>query len=190
MYQADTERGFQLEFELPQYTRKEVNALTRPVNPFPFTPKGKELDDRCEEIFQIQMAGLAKRLVHAHAQTAVVGISGGLDSTLALLVTVMTFDKLDIPRKRIIGITMPGFGTTGRTYHNSVNLIQSLGVTLKEISIKAACMQHFQDIGHDASVHDVTYENSQARERTQLLMDVATVKMDWSSEQAICRNWH
>ena len=173
MDQADTERGFQLEFELPQYTRKEVNALTRPVNPFPFTPKGKELDDRCEEIFQIQMAGLAKRLVHAHAQTAVVGISGGLDSTLALLVTVMTFDKLDIPRKRIIGITMPGFGTTGRTYHNSVNLIQSLGVTLKEISIKAACMQHFQDIGHDASVHDVTYENSQARERTQLLMDVA-----------------
>ena len=119
------------------------------------------------------MAGLAKRLVHAHAQTAVVGISGGLDSTLALLVTVMTFDKLYIPRKRIIGITMPGFGTTGRTYHNSVNLIQSLGVTLKEISIKVACMQHFQDIGHDASVHDVTYENSQARERTQLLMDVA-----------------
>ena len=173
MDQADTERGFQLEFELPQYTRKEVNALTRPVNPFPFTPKGKELDDRCEEIFQIQMAGLSKRLVHAHAQTAVVGISGGLDSTLALLVTVMTFDKLYIPRKRIIGITMPGFGTTGRTYHNSVNLIQSLGVTLKEISIKAACMQHFQDIGHDASVHDVTYENSQARERTQLLMDVA-----------------
>ena len=173
MDQVNTERGFQLEYELPQYTRKEVNALTRPVNPYPFTPEGKALDDRCEEIFQIQMGGLAKRLLHTHAQTAVVGISGGLDSTLALLVTVMTFDMLKLPRKRIIGITMPGFGTTGRTYHNSVNLIQSLGVTLREISIKVACLQHFHDIGQDASVHDVTYENSQARERTQLLMDVA-----------------
>ena len=173
MDQVNTERGFQLEYELPQYTRKEVNALMRPVNPYPFTPEGKALDDRCEEIFQIQMGGLAKRLLHTHAQTAVVGISGGLDSTLALLVTVMTFDMLKLPRKRIIGITMPGFGTTGRTYHNSVNLIQSLGVTLREISIKVACLQHFHDIGQDASVHDVTYENSQARERTQLLMDVA-----------------
>ena len=173
MDQVNTERGFQLEYELPQYTRKEVNALTRPVNPYPFTPEGKALDDRCEEIFQIQMGGLAKRLLHTHAQTAVVGISGGLDSTLALLVTVMTFDMLKLPRKRIIGITMPGFGTTGRPYHNSVNLIQSLGVTLREISIKVACLQHFHDIGQDASVHDVTYENSQARERTQLLMDVA-----------------
>ena len=148
-------------------------CLTRPVDPHPFTPSGDALKERCEEIFQIQVAGLAKRMLHAHAQTAVVGISGGLDSTLALLVTVMTFDALKMPREQIIGITMPGFGTTGRTYNNAVNLIRSLGVTLKEISIKEACLQHFKDINHDPSVHDVTYENSQARERTQILMDVA-----------------
>lgn len=148
-------------------------CLTRPVDPHPFTPSGDALKERCEEIFQIQVAGLAKRILHAHAQTAVVGISGGLDSTLALLVTVMTFDALKMPREQIIGITMPGFGTTGRTYNNAVNLIRSLGVTLKEISIKEACLQHFKDINHDPSVHDVTYENSQARERTQILMDVA-----------------
>lgn len=148
-------------------------SLTRPVDPHPFTPSGDALKERCEEIFHIQVAGLAKRLVHAHAQTAVVGISGGLDSTLALLVTVMTFDALKMPREQIIGITMPGFGTTDRTYTNACDLIRSLGVTLKEISIKEACLQHFRDIDHDPSVHDVTYENSQARERTQLLMDVA-----------------
>ena len=148
-------------------------CLTRPVDPHPFTPSGDALKERCEEIFQIQVAGLAKRMLHAHAQTAVVGISGGLDSTLALLVTVMTFDALKMPREQIIGITMPGFGTTGRTYNNAVNLIRSLGVTLKEISIKEACLQHFKDIDHDPSIHDVTYENSQARERTQILMDVA-----------------
>ena len=147
--------------------------LTRPVDPHPFTPSGEALKERCEEIFQIQVAGLAKRMVHTHARTAVVGISGGLDSTLALLVTVMTFDALKMPREQILGITMPGFGTTGRTYNNAVNLIRSLGVTLKEISIKEACLQHFKDIDHDPSVQDVTYENSQARERTQLLMDVA-----------------
>lgn len=148
-------------------------VLTRPVNPHPFTPSGDALKERCEEIFHIQVSGLAKRMVHTQAKTAVVGISGGLDSTLALLVTAMTFDALQIPRDRIIGITMPGFGTTGRTYQNAVHLIQSLGVTLREISIKEACLQHFKDIHHDPSVHDVTYENSQARERTQLLMDVA-----------------
>ena len=131
------------------------------------------LKERCEEIFQIQVAGLAKRMVHTHSKTAVVGISGGLDSTLALLVTVMTFDALGIPRNQILGITMPGFGTTDRTYTNACDLIRSLGVTLKEISIKDACLQHFKDINHDPSVHDVTYENSQARERTQILMDVA-----------------
>ena len=151
-------------------------SLTRPVDPHPFTPSGEALKERCEEIFHIQVAGLAKRLVHAHAQTAVVGISGGLDSTLALLVTVMTFDALKMPRGQIIGITMPGFGTTDRTYTNACDLIRSLGVTLKEISIKEACLQHFRDIDHDPSVHDVTYENSQARERTQLLMDVANQK--------------
>lgn len=148
-------------------------SLTRPVDPHPFTPSGEALKERCEEIFHIQVAGLAKRLVHAHAQTAVVGISGGLDSTLALLVTVMTFDALKMPRGQIIGITMPGFGTTDRTYTNACDLIRSLGVTLKEIPIKEACLQHFRDIDHDPSVHDVTYENSQARERTQILMDVA-----------------
>ena len=151
-------------------------SLTRPVDPHPFTPSGEALKERCEEIFHIQVAGLAKRLVHAHAQTAVVGISGGLDSTLALLVTVMTFDALKMPRGQIIGITMPGFGTTDRTYTNACDLIRSLGVTLKEIPIKEACLQHFRDIDHDPSVHDVTYENSQARERTQLLMDVANLK--------------
>ncbi len=151
-------------------------SLTRPVDPHPFTPSGEALKERCEEIFHIQVAGLAKRLVHAHAQTAVVGISGGLDSTLALLVTVMTFDALKMPRGQIIGITMPGFGTTDRTYTNACDLIRSLGVTLKEIPIKEACLQHFRDIDHDPSVHDVTYENSQARERTQLLMDVANQK--------------
>lgn len=147
--------------------------LTRPIDPHPFTPSGDALKERCEEIFQIQVAGLAKRLVHTHAQTAIIGISGGLDSTLALLVTAMTFDALNIPRQQIIGITMPGFGTTGRTYNNAINLIRSLGVSLKEISIKDACLQHFRDICHDPSVHDITYENSQARERTQLLMDIA-----------------
>ena len=151
-------------------------SLTRPVDPHPFTPSGEALKERCEEIFHIQVAGLAKRLVHAHAQTAVVGISGGLDSTLALLVTVMTFDALKMPRGQIIGITMPGFGTTDRTFTNACDLIRSLGVTLKEIPIKEACLQHFRDIDHDPSVHDVTYENSQARERTQLLMDVANQK--------------
>lgn len=157
---------FQLE------TSKEF-TFTRSIDPHPFTPSGEALAERCEEIFQIQIAGLAKRIAHTHAQTAVVGISGGLDSTLALLVTVMTFDVLKIPREQIIGITMPGFGTTGRTYNNAVNLIHSLGVSLKEISIKEACLQHFKDINHDPTIHDVTYENSQARERTQLLMDVA-----------------
>ena len=147
--------------------------LTREIDPRPFTPSGDALRERCEEIFHIQVAGLAKRILHAHASTAVIGISGGLDSTLALLVTAMTFDALKMPREKIVGITMPGFGTTGRTYRNAVNLIHSLGVTLKEISIKEACIQHFKDIDHDIDTHDVTYENSQARERTQILMDVA-----------------
>ena len=148
--------------------------LTRPVEPHPFVPAGgKLLDERCEEIFSIQVAGLAKRLVHTHCNTVVVGISGGLDSTLALLVCVKTFDKLGLSRKGIVGITMPGFGTTDRTYHNALDLMQSLGVTTKEISIKDACIQHFKDIEHDINVHDVTYENGQARERTQILMDYA-----------------
>lgn len=160
-------------FNLATYPDEKANLLTRSITPYPFTPSGEELKERCDEIFHIQVSGLAKRILHAHARTAVVGISGGLDSTLALLVTVMTFDVLEIPRNRIIGITMPGFGTTGRTYKNAVDLIRSLGVTLREISIKEACIQHFQDINHDIHIQDVTYENGQARERTQILMDVA-----------------
>ncbi len=147
--------------------------LTRTYDPHPFVPQGSALDERCEEIFSIQVHGLAKRLVHTFAKTVVVGISGGLDSTLALLVCVHTFDKLKRDRKDIVGITMPGFGTTDRTYNNAINLMKSLGVTIREISIKDACIQHFKDIGHDVNNHDVTYENSQARERTQILMDIA-----------------
>ena len=156
---------------LPQ-TPSALN-LTRAVNPLPFVPSGSKLDSCCEEIFAIQSTGLAQRLAHTHAETAVIGISGGLDSTLALLVAVNTFDKLHKDRKNIIGVTMPGFGTTDRTYTNALCLMKSLGVTIREISIKDSCIQHFNDIGHDINVHDVTYENSQARERTQLLMDIA-----------------
>lgn len=149
-------------------------SLSRCIDPHPFVPAGgKLLDERCEEIFSIQVAGLAKRLVHTNCKNVVVGISGGLDSTLALLVCVKTFDKLGLSRKGIIGITMPGFGTTDRTYNNALSLMSSLQVTTKEISIKDACIQHFKDIDHDMSVHDVTYENGQARERTQILMDYA-----------------
>ena len=147
--------------------------LSRRVNPYPFVPKGNALDRRCEEIINIQMEGLAKRMLHTHAETAVVGISGGLDSTLALLVCVRTFDALGLSRKGIVGITMPGFGTTGRTYTNATNLMKFLGITIREISIAEACLQHFSDLGIDADNYDVTYENSQARERTQILMDAA-----------------
>lgn len=147
--------------------------LTRFIDPHPFVPSGDALNERCEEIFNIQVAGLAKRITHIHAQTAVIGISGGLDSTLALLVVILTFDALKIPRNRILGITMPGFGTTNRTYTNAINLMKSLGITSREISIVKATEQHFKDIAHDPSIHDVTYENSQARERTQILMDIA-----------------
>lgn len=157
-----------------EFVSSKEGEFTRTVEPHPFVPAGgKLLDERCEEIFSIQVAGLAKRLVHTSSKTVVVGISGGLDSTLALLVCVKTFDKLGLSREGIVGITMPGFGTTDRTYNNALDLMRSLGVTIKEISIKEACIQHFQDIGHDMSVHDVTYENGQARERTQILMDYA-----------------
>jgi len=147
--------------------------LTRPIDASPFVPKGDMLNQRCEEIFEIQVMGLAKRLIHTNCKTVVVGISGGLDSTLALLVCVKTFDKLGFSRKGIVGITMPGFGTTDRTYNNALHLMSSLGITIHEISIKDACIQHFKDIDHDMTKHDVTYENSQARERTQILMDFA-----------------
>lgn len=147
--------------------------LIRDVDPHPFIPKTDDMEKSCDEIFSIQVAGLAKRLVHTGCKTVVVGISGGLDSTLALLVCVRTFDKLQLSRKGIVGVTMPGFGTTDRTYNNAVNLMKSLGITLREICIADAVKQHFNDIGHDINVHDVTYENSQARERTQILMDLS-----------------
>lgn len=148
-------------------------VMTRSFDPHPFVPQGPTLDERCEEIFSIQTTGLAQRLVHTQAKSAVVGISGGLDSTLALLVCARTFDRLGWDRKGIVGVTMPGFGTTDRTYRNALSLMESLGVTIREVSIRKACLQHFADIGHDEKIHDVVYENSQARERTQLLMDIA-----------------
>lgn len=147
--------------------------LERTVSPHPFIPAMEDMEVSCEEIFNIQVMGLVKRLVHTHAETAVIGISGGLDSTLALLVCVKAFDRLKRSRKGIVGVTMPGFGTTGRTYNNAMELMRSLGITVKEVSIVDAVTQHFEDINHDISVHDVTYENSQARERTQVLMDMA-----------------
>ena len=153
---------------------QESSELTRPVNPHPFIPsEGPHRDERCEDIFNIQCEGLAKRIMHTNCETVVVGISGGLDSTLALLVCARTFDRMGKSRRGIIGITMPGFGTTDRTYTNAIRLMQQLGVTIREINIKEACLQHFKDIGHDPDNHDVTYENSQARERTQILMDAA-----------------
>lgn len=147
-------------------------VLYRHIEPHPFVPSDG-LDYRCREILDIQVAGLIKRLSHINCRTAVIGISGGLDSTLALIVTAMAFDKLGWARERIVTVTMPGFGTTSRTKNNAWDLMQALGVTCREISIVPACRQHFEDIGHDASVHDATYENSQARERTQILMDIA-----------------
>ena len=147
--------------------------LTREIDPHPFIPKDDEMADTCEEILDIQTAGLAKRLIHTNCQHVVVGISGGLDSTLALLVCVRTFDKLAYDRKGIVGVTMPGFGTTDRTHDNATSLMQTLGISQMEISIAKAVSQHFSDINHDANIHDATYENSQARERTQILMDLA-----------------
>lgn len=147
--------------------------LHRLVNPHPFVPTGRSLDERCQEIFDIQVEGLAKRIVHTNAETVTLGISGGLDSTLALLVCVRTFKKLGREMTGIVGITMPGFGTTDRTYTNAVNLMKNLGITIREIDIQDACTVHFRDLGHDMNKHDVTYENGQARERTQILMDAA-----------------
>ncbi len=148
--------------------------LTRFVDASPFVPQDRyDREKRCEEIFAIQAMGLKTRLAHTNCKNAVVGISGGLDSTLALLVTVRAFDALSIPREGITAVTMPGFGTTDRTYEIAVSLVKGLGAALKEIPIADAVNQHFSDIGHDSSVHDVTYENAQARERTQILMDIA-----------------
>lgn len=148
--------------------------LSRTYDPHPFIPDNKEaLDNRAEEVYNIQTLGLAKRLKHTNCKSVVIGISGGLDSTLALIVTTGTYDLLGLNRKNIIGVTMPGFGTTDRTYTNAITLMKQLGITIREISIKDACLQHFRDISHNPEIHDVTYENSQARERTQILMDIA-----------------
>ncbi|OJV86043.1 MAG: NAD(+) synthase [Bacteroidia bacterium 44-10] len=147
--------------------------MYRRFNPHPFIPAKEVNDESLSEVFNIQTHGLAKRLLHTGIRKVTIGISGGLDSTLALLVTVQAFDLLGLPRKNIYGITMPGFGTTGRTYDNAVALMKSLDVTVKEIPIKEAVIQHFKDIEQDITNFDVTYENSQARERTQILMDFA-----------------
>lgn len=152
----------------------QTETLTRHIDPHPFVPSDEMVRDiRCKEIFAIQTAGLAKRMTHTGMKNAVVGISGGLDSTLALIVMAKTFDMLGIPRENITAVTMPGFGTTDTTYENALQLIKSFKAELREINIKQACMRHFEDIGHDPSIHDVTYENVQARERTQILMDIA-----------------
>ena len=152
----------------------EIKNFDREIDKHPFLPKSQyAMEERCEEILNIQAAALAKRLEHTNLKKAVIGISGGLDSTLALLVVVKTFDMLNIPRENIITITMPGFGTTDRTYNNAVTLCKELNCDFREINIVNAALQHFEDIGHDKDIHDVTYENVQARERTQILMDLA-----------------
>jgi NAD+ synthase (glutamine-hydrolysing) len=162
----------EIPFNAPSFT-----TLERRYAALPFIPENEqERQERCEEIFNIQVEGLMKRLQHTHSSTAVIGISGGLDSTLALLVTVRAFDALGISRSSIYGITMPGFGTTDRTYQNALEMMKQLEITTLEIPIANAVMQHFADIHHDPAKHDVTYENSQARERTQILMDFANSK--------------
>lgn len=167
---GQTDDYFEQEFSL----EVKENKITRTFPKAPFVPDNQdERDKRCDEILSLQSMGLKKRLEHTNCKHAVVGISGGLDSTLAVLVTARAFDLLDIPRENLICVTMPCFGTTDRTYQNAVSLIKELGATLKEVRIEKAVRQHFADIGHDENHHDVTYENSQARERTQILMDMA-----------------
>lgn len=167
---GQTDDYFEQEFSLEVKETK----ITRTFPKAPFVPDNQdERDKRCDEILSLQSMGLKKRLEHTNCKHAVVGISGGLDSTLAVLVTARAFDLLDIPRENLICVTMPCFGTTDRTYQNAVSLIKELGATLKEVRIEKAVRQHFADIGHDENNHDVTYENSQARERTQILMDMA-----------------
>lgn len=159
---------------LPVHMEKTDTVLTRRYDSMPFVPSDEaKRNHRCDEILSIQSFGLKKRYQHIGCKTAVVGISGGLDSTLALLVTVRTFDMLGLPRENIHSVTMPCFGTTDRTYDNACRLAKTLGTTLSEVNIREAVSLHFRDIGQDSDVHDVTFENSQARERTQVLMDIA-----------------
>ena len=162
---------------VPFHLNETQTNLTRLIDPSPFVPADDAARRKhCEDVFAIQAMGLKKRMEHTGAATAVIGISGGLDSTLALLVIAHAFDLMKKDRKDIVAVTMPGFGTTDRTYDNAVNMIKQLGATFMEVSIKDSVRQHFKDIGHDESKHDVTYENAQARERTQILMDVANQK--------------
>ena len=175
-FRGDREKGDEDPFYLDlEFTlREEETLLTRKIDSRPFVPHVKEeREKRCDEILNIQAHGLKKRLAHIHGKSAVIGLSGGLDSTLALLVTVRAFDLLGLSREKILTVTMPCFGTTDRTYQNACLLAARLGTTLREVNIREAVTQHFQDIGHDPDNHDVTYENSQARERTQILMDIA-----------------
>lgn len=160
-----------VEFDLKKV---EMKQLKRHIRPHPFVPEGYESRNRrCKEVFSIQTAGLAKRIMHTNSKHAIIGISGGLDSTLALLVTAGAFDLLDKPRRDIVGITMPGFGTSDETYKNALEIMECIGADGMEIDIKEACIKHFEDIGHNEKEYDVTYENVQARERTQILMDLA-----------------
>ena len=162
---------------VPFEIEKEETELTRSISQMPFIPEDeKERDECCEEILMIQALGLKKRLQHTNCRNVVIGVSGGLDSTLALLVAVKTFDMLGIDRKNITAVTMPCFGTTDRTYQNACVLIEKLGVTLREISIQEAVRNHFKDIGQREDLFDTTYENAQARERTQVLMDIANME--------------
>jgi NAD+ synthase (glutamine-hydrolysing) len=173
-FRADRPTVNRIPVDLPEHS---INKFARRIDPMPFVPADNHVrDERCEEIFRIQVNGLSRRLTHTGLQKAVVGVSGGLDSTLALLVTAMTFDALGWPRQQILGVTMPGFGTSGRTFRNASRLMAALGVTCREIPIREACLRHFEDIGHDVRIHDVTYENTQARERTQILMDLANME--------------
>lgn len=170
-YPADTNDNY---LTIPFLLDLTETDLTRTFPSSPFVPSDEGLrSKRCEEILTIQAMGLKKRLLHTQARTAVIGISGGLDSTLALLVTAKAFDLADLDRQNIICVTMPGFGTTNRTYDNACQLTRFIGARLNEVDIRASVSQHFADIGHDIRVHDVTYENGQARERTQILMDIA-----------------
>jgi len=171
----------QLKVQTVSFDFKEINKLNnkkivldRTINPCPFIPINPEtINKRCAEIFNIQVAGLAKRLEHTGIKNVIIGVSGGLDSTLALLVCHKTLELLNLPKENIIAITMPGFGTTNKTYDNAVSLMKALGCTIKEIDIKPSCLQQFKDIGQDENIHDITYQNVQARARTQNLMNYA-----------------
>ncbi len=167
-----TQRGLLTEIPFALRSAEESGDITRHIEPNPFLPLDQR-EERCAEVLDMQICALSQRLNHIGTRTAVVGISGGLDSALALLATVATFDFLGLDRSGIIGVTMPGPGTSQRTHTNAHTLMQALGITIRDIDITAAIGQHFRDINHDSSVHDTTYENSQARERTQILMDIA-----------------